>query len=153
MTNKNTQPHDKYEECIAHVIWAAHILFYLAGERNQTKLLPDIDDNDSDDDDFDAKTDREAELILTDSSDSVRSKLLDCVAELVSPCKGWDHVVATGLRESADAFDIDIARNDGFCMDRDAKNGEFRTTAADTKTYLEQLENFLTDLSAAGMNF
>ncbi len=153
MTDKDTQPHDKYEECIAHVIWAAHILSYLTGTRNQTKLLPEPDlDEDCEDDDFDAKTDCEAELILTDSSDSVRYKLLDCIAELVSPCKGWDHVVAAGLRESNDGFEIDVARNDGFCMDRDPGNGDFKVKETDRK-YLEQLEDFLRGISAAGMTF
>ena len=32
-----------YEEHIAHVIWAAHILHYLSGERSQTGLLPELD--------------------------------------------------------------------------------------------------------------
>jgi hypothetical protein len=42
--------HYNYEEHIAHVIWAAHILPYLSGERSQTGLLPELDT----DEDFDA---------------------------------------------------------------------------------------------------
>lgn len=150
-TLQNITMSDKYEECIAHVIWAAHILYYLVGERSQTRLLPELDEEeDFDGDELDVKT--ENKVILTRSGDLVRSRFLDCVAELVSPSKGWDHVIATGLRESIDSIEIDITRNDGFGIAAGLESGTFRAGDADTQ-YFEHLQRYLASASEESMNF
>ena len=142
---------DKYEECIAHVIWAAHILHYLVGERSQTRLLPELDDEeDFDGDELDVET--ENEVILTNSGDLVRSRFLDCIAELVSPSKGWDHVTTTGLRESMDSIEIDITRNDGFGIAGGLEGGKFHAEDADTQ-YFEHLQKYLASASEESMTF
>jgi hypothetical protein len=82
MSGSNIHNHVEYEESMARVVWAANILYYLVGERNQSQLFPELDEDDFDGDDFDAET--ENEVVLTGSGDSVRSKFLDCVAELAS---------------------------------------------------------------------
>ncbi|KAI9740068.1 MAG: hypothetical protein M1818_004819 [Claussenomyces sp. TS43310] len=150
MSDFNAYNRGKHEECIAHVVWAAHILHDLAGERSQTRLLPELDpEEDFDGDELDAKT--ESEVILASSGDLIRSKLLDCVAELVSPSKGWDHVVTTGLRESADSIEIDITRNDGFSMTGGSKRKKSRRKGVDTQ-YFEHLQNYLASASGESVS-
>lgn len=126
----------EYEARVARVIWAAHILHYLNGERNQAQPLPEPDI----DDDFRghaAATDIETENdTLTNSVDSIRSKFLDAVAELLSPSKGWDYVVCTGLRESTNRIDLDVARNDGFSRTAEAQGGQ-------PTWYINQLQKYL----------
>ncbi|KAL4876938.1 hypothetical protein BJY04DRAFT_210300 [Aspergillus karnatakaensis] len=111
-----TYPH---EESIARVVWAAHILSYLTNKRNHEELY-DVGNNaqrDSDTDELsDCDTDYETEktVVLSGPRDSVRRKFLDCTAQLLSPCKGWDGVTATAIREAEDGVEVDIAGNDGF---------------------------------------
>ncbi|KFY19104.1 hypothetical protein V493_08143 [Pseudogymnoascus sp. VKM F-4281 (FW-2241)] len=140
MSGSNIYNHVGYEESMARVVWAANILYYLVGERNQSQLFPELDEEDFDGDDFDAET--ENEVVLTGSGDSVRSKFLDCVAELASPSKGWDYVVATGLKESVDSIEIGIARNDGFHI-----AGGLQSTTSHAKKsnmqYLDHLQKYL----------
>jgi hypothetical protein len=142
-----------HEQRIAHVVWAAHILSYLTGERSNTTLLPPEldDDEDFDADKFDAETDKTGGF--TDSDHSLRFKFLDCVAELLSPSKGWQHVLATGLRESEDSIDIDIARNDGFDTAQSYYSvGESHVEVADLHSYLGHLQKYLLSTSERGMN-
>jgi hypothetical protein len=130
-----------YEEHIAHVIWAAHFLHYLSGERSQTGLLPELDtDEDFDADEPDVET--QNGIIQTASVDSVRAKFLDCVAELLSPSKGWDYVVSAGLRESVECIELDVARNDGFSQTIESKAGEPLVRDANT-WYINQLQKYL----------
>jgi hypothetical protein len=130
-----------YEEHIAHVIWAAHILHYLSGERSQTGLLPELDaDEDFDVDEPDVET--QNDIIQTAPVDSVRSKFLDCVAELLSPSKGWDYVVSAGLRESVECIELDVARNDGFSQTVESKVGDPLVRDGNT-WYINQLQKYL----------
>ncbi|KFZ20164.1 hypothetical protein V501_00274, partial [Pseudogymnoascus sp. VKM F-4519 (FW-2642)] len=139
--SSNTYNHVEYEESMARVVWAANILYYLVGERNQSQLFPELDEDD------DAKT--ENEVVLTGSGDLVRSKFLDCVAVLASPSKGWDYVVATGLKESVDSIEIGIARNDGFHI-----AGGLQSTTSHAKKakklntqYLDHLQKYIASAS------
>jgi hypothetical protein len=104
------------EERIARIIWVIHILSYLTKERSHTGLQQldanDNEDEPDDDDELDAATERMA--CLSGSKESIRFRILDCVAQLLSPSKGWDYVVATALREREDFVEIDVARNDCF---------------------------------------
>lgn len=142
-----------YEQRIAHVVWGAHILHYLTGERsNTTPLLPELDgDEGFDVDKLDVQTDKAGDLI--DSDQSLRFKFLDCVAELLSPSKGWQHVVATGLRESEDFVVIDIARNDGFDIAQSFyRVRESHIEVANLHSYLGHLQKYLLSTSERGMN-
>ena len=130
-----------YEEQIAHVIWAAHILHYIGGDRSQTGLLPELDN----DEDFAADepdVDTQNDTIHTASADSVRSKFLDCIAELLSPSKGWDFVVAAGLRESVECIELDVARNDGFTQTVASTAGESLDQEGNM-WYISQLQKYL----------
>ena len=134
-----------YEQRIAHVVWAAHILSYLTrGRSHTTLLLPELDDDEDFDADIllDAETDKARSLV--DSDPLLRFKFLDCVAELFSPSKGWQHVVATGLRESEDFVNIDVARNDGFDRAQSYYSvGESDAEVADLDSYLGHVQNYL----------
>lgn len=142
-----------YEQRIAHVVWAAHILSYLTGGRSNTTLsVPELDDDeDLDADKLEVKTDQAGGL--TDSDRSLRFKFLDCVAELLSPSRGWQHVVATGLRESEDFIDIDIARNDGFDTAQSYYSvRESHVEVADLHSYLGHIQKYLLSTFEQGMN-
>lgn len=93
----------------------------------------------------------ENEVVYTGSGDSVRSKFLDCVAELASPSKGWDYVAATGLKESVDSIVIGLARNDGFHI-----AGGLQSTASHAKNsntqYLDHLQKYLASATEESMN-
>ena len=108
----------EHEEVIARVGWAIFILSYLTQKRSHAELpLCDDDEEDKDEDhdeqgDLDADTERT--VVLNGPEDSIRSKFLDCIAQLLSPSKGWHNVSATALREHEDHVAIDIARNDCF---------------------------------------
>ncbi|KAF4631807.1 hypothetical protein G7Y89_g6314 [Cudoniella acicularis] len=129
-----------YEERIAHVVWAAHILSYLAGERNQTGLI-DFTEEGFDGEESDAETDKGIDL--TGSDGSIRRKFLDCVAELLSPSKGYDYVVTTGLRESEDYVEIDVARNGDF-----GEPGSRNSVAKSTyRRYFDHFEEYLASAS------
>jgi hypothetical protein len=107
------------QECFARVVWAVHILYYLTKTRSHEELLEaesnvesGSDTDDSSDDEIDYNT--ENKVILSGPQDSIRRKFLACIAQLLSPCKGWDGVTATAIREGEDGVEVDIARNDGF---------------------------------------
>lgn len=53
-------------------------------------------------------------MIVSNPRASVYEKFLDCIAQLLSPCKGWNGVTATAIREREDGVEVDVARNDGF---------------------------------------
>ncbi|KAI1141100.1 hypothetical protein F5Y05DRAFT_299180 [Hypoxylon sp. FL0543] len=105
----------EFEERRAHVLWAAHILSYLTNQRpleSMRQSLPGEEDDEIEPSELDADT--EGTMILTESLSSIRCKFLDCVAQLLSPSKGWDYVVATAIREDISSTEILVARNDGF---------------------------------------
>ncbi|KAF3397907.1 hypothetical protein F1880_006246 [Penicillium rolfsii] len=147
------EPHkaslDPQQECLARVVWAAHILFYLTKTRRHEEL-PEAESNvdsdsntdDSSNDDTDYQT--EKNTILSGPQDSIRRKFLDCIAQLLSPCKGRDGVTATAMREGEDGVEVDISRNDRFLSDGECFDG-------DILGYREMLEKYLED-SSGGMN-
>ena len=63
--------------------------------------------------------DTEITAALTGTEDLIQTKVLDCIAQLFSPAKGWAHVTATAIRWREDFVEIDIARNDSFRMSSD----------------------------------
>jgi hypothetical protein len=141
METPSSYARHNYDEHIAHVIWAAHILHYLSGERSQTGLLPELEtDEDFEADESDVET--QNNMIQTAPIDSVRSKFLDCVAELLSPSKGWDYVVSAGLRQSVECTEIDVARNDGFSRIVESEAGEQLVRDGNT-WYIDQLQKYL----------
>ncbi|KAJ5654960.1 hypothetical protein N7490_001963 [Penicillium lividum] len=135
------------EECLARVVWAAHILYYLTKNRNHEELHEtdgNVECGSSTDDSSDNETVYETEknMILSAPRDSVRQKFLDCIAQLLSPCKGWDGVTATAIREGEDGVCVDIARNDGFHSDEGCFNNE-------VMGYCKILEEYLYDSAGA----
>ncbi|KAI8623618.1 hypothetical protein F5Y19DRAFT_492466 [Xylariaceae sp. FL1651] len=102
------------EERTARIIWVVHILSYLTKGRSHTGLQqPHADDEEElDGGELDAIT--EVITDLSESKESIRFRILDCVAQLLSPSKGWGYVVTTALREREDFVEIDVARNDCF---------------------------------------
>jgi hypothetical protein len=105
---------------VAQVLWAAHILALVSKTgshtQGQTPRDPFVEDEEEHEDvnDIDSDTERAANLAGTD--DSVQRKVLDCIAQLFSPAKGWASVTATALRQREDFVEVDIARNDSFHM-------------------------------------
>ncbi|KIW47410.1 uncharacterized protein PV06_00107 [Exophiala oligosperma] len=136
-----------YGESIARVVWAAHILSYLTGEQSHAETLQsetgDEDEDDSDGSESDAETDKWSDLTSADKH--IRSKFLDCVAELLSPENGWDHVVAVGLLECEDFIEIDVARNDGFHAVKSQQGGSTRAEGAGLQ-YIEHLREYLSSI-------
>jgi hypothetical protein len=106
----------EHEQRTARVAWAVCILYCLTQKRSHTELpLPDATEEEEEgygQSDLDAET--EKMVVLQGSRASIRSKFLDCIAQLLSPSKGWDNVTATALREHEDFVPIDVARNDCF---------------------------------------
>ena len=125
MTELHRTPTSSHEEYIARVIWAAHIISYLSKSRSHSELHEaesKTEEYDSDTDEpSDDETDYETEktVVLSGSRNSVRRKFLDCIAQLLSPCKGWDGVTATAIREGEDGVEVGVSRNDGFLSDGD----------------------------------
>ncbi|GKZ40822.1 hypothetical protein AbraIFM66951_006356 [Aspergillus brasiliensis] len=114
------------EEDVAHIVWAAHILAYLTKGRSHAQAEQSGDaaasDADSETDTeaaFDDETDTATEkaAALSSSRDSVQRKFLDCICQLLSPCKGWDGVTAAALREEEGGVIVDVARNGGVDSD------------------------------------
>lgn len=142
-----------YGESIARVVWAAHILSYLTGEQSHAETLQsetgDEDEDDSDGSESDAETDKWSDLTSADKH--IRSKFLDCVAELLSPENGWDHVVAVGLLECEDFIEIDVARNDGFHAVKSQQGGSTRAEGAGLQ-YIEHLREYLSSILDQGVN-
>lgn len=141
MDGLHRMPIYRHEECIARVVWAAHILSYLTNNRNHAELheAENNAERDSDTDErSDCETDYETEktVILSGPRYSVRRKFLDSIAQLLSPCKGWDGVTATAIREGEDGVEVDIARNDAFLSDEDRFDSE-------VVGYCKMLEKYL----------
>ncbi|RHZ69172.1 hypothetical protein CDV55_107132 [Aspergillus turcosus] len=137
-----------HEESITRVVWAAHILSCLTNTRYHEEQH-EVDDAERDgdtDEPSDCETDYETveTAVLSGTRDSIRRKFLDCIAQLLSPCKGWDGVTATAIREGEDRVEVDIARNDGFLLDEDCFGSE-------TVGYCKMLEEYLAG-SAGGTN-
>lgn len=129
------------EDRIARIVWAAHILSYLTKGRSHEQLHGTDDnveytDNEDESSDDDQVCETEKNMILTGPRDSVRRKFLDCIAQLMSPCKGWDGVTATAMQEGEDRLRVDIARNDGFGSDEGCFDD-------DTMEYCKMLEEYL----------
>ncbi|KAI9375261.1 hypothetical protein BJX61DRAFT_182665 [Aspergillus egyptiacus] len=149
MTGLHKTPIYPHEESIARVVWAAHILSYLTNTRNHEKLhkAENNAERESDTDELSGcETDDETEktVILSGPRSSVRRKFLDCIAQVLSPCKGWNGVTAAAIREAEDGVEVDIARNDGFLSD----DGCFDSQIVG---YCKMLEEFLAG-SAEGTN-
>lgn len=120
---EHSEASDSCQERVACVLWAAQILALLSmagsrplaqtphdssGEKEEDHEDLDIGDNDGDTD---------IAAALTGTADSIQKKVLDCVAQLFSPAKGWDYVTATAMRQREDFVEIGVARNDSFRMD------------------------------------
>ncbi|KAL4962166.1 uncharacterized protein BDV14DRAFT_179123 [Aspergillus stella-maris] len=149
MTGLNRTPIYSHEESIARVVWAAHILSYLTNNQNHEELH-EPENNAEPDSDTDELSDCESNyetekiVILSSPRNSVRRKFLDCVAQVLSPCKGWDGVTAAAMREGEDGVEVDIARNNGFLSDDDCFDSQI-------VGYCKMLEGFLAG-SAGGTN-
>ncbi len=98
------------------VTWAILIMSYLTPSRSHASLHTSDEEFDEE---FDAEFDRssldtETAEILNRPTDPDRARFLDCIAQLLSPNKGWDYVCATAMRENEDCVTINVARNDSF---------------------------------------
>ncbi|KAF2204610.1 hypothetical protein GQ43DRAFT_428801 [Delitschia confertaspora ATCC 74209] len=103
----------------------------MAEGRRHVKVSPTepIDDDERlENKDLDA--DAEKDAVLAGLNDSICSRFLDCVAELLSRSKGRQHVVATALREIDDCVEIQVARDSGY--------GSF-SKSSDKKKYFRKL--------------
>lgn len=141
MAEPHRTPNYPPEECTARVVWAAHILSYLEGKKKQNELHEagrkvecSSESDESSDDETDYETEKNA--VLSGPRNSVRQKFLDCIAQLLSPCKGWDGVTATAIREREDGVEVDVARNDGFLSGENRLDGEIRGYCAMMEEYL-----------------
>ncbi len=121
---EHSKASDSCQGRVAHVIWAAHILAYLSKKESHPLVQQpghssndeEGDHEDMDAEDIDADTDITAALTGTTDSILIQTKVLDCIAQLFSPAKGWAYVTATAIRQREDFVEIDIARNDSFNM-------------------------------------
>jgi predicted lipoprotein len=119
---EHTRKSSNCQERVAHVIWAARILAYLSkaaghpqpsdSSNNEEEELRDVHVED-------VNADTEIAAALTGTDDLIQTKVLDCIAQLFSPAKGWAHVTATAIRQREDFVEINIARNDSFNMRSD----------------------------------
>lgn len=121
MAGPHRKPIYPQEECLARVVWAAHILYYLTKNRSHAELLEtenttEIGGHTDDSSDYEADYETEKNMILSGPRDSIRQKFLDCIAQLLSPWKGWNGVTATAIREGEAGVEVDIARNDEFLI-------------------------------------
>ena len=155
-TTPSTPEHDGL---IAQVGWAVFILSYLTNKRSQVELLRCDADKDEEEEeeeedhehgDLDAETERT--VVLQGPRDSVRSKFLDCIAQLLSPSKGWDNVCATALREREDFVAIDVARNDCFGMASSGSADEQVCTFEGYEAeYCSEMTNYLSMTQQGGI--
>lgn len=140
------------EEYIAHVVWAAHILSYLTKKRSHNELPQPQAEGDEDLECSESDAETERTVFLQGPRESIRSKFLDCIAQLLSRSKGWENVTATALREREDFVEVDIARNDCFGMARNGRPGQhvyaFGRAEAD---YCRKLEAYLSTKAQQGM--
>jgi hypothetical protein len=126
------------EEQVARIVWSAHILSYLAKKCNLSESEPTAeenalaveqdgdndsvvehendgdDDDDDDDDSIHSVTDSERTALLSDPQDNIAKRLLNCIAQLLSPRHRWAYVTATAMKEHEDFVEIFVARNDCF---------------------------------------
>ena len=115
----------EYEERTARVVWAAHILSYLTKTRSHIELQqPDAVEEEEGLDCGELNADTERAAVLQCPRESIRSKFLDYIAQLLSPYKGWENVTATAFSERGDFVEIDVARNDCFGIARNSGPGE-----------------------------
>jgi len=144
------------EELTARIIWAGHILSYLTRHQSNIRLqgaqqVNEIEeDEEIGDDQDDAATERMASL--SGSQESIRFQFLDCIAQLLSPSKGWKNVTATALRERENYVEIDAARNDCFGNTRE---DWFAGIASDSgvveeEEYFRKLENYMAAVAQQG---
>ncbi|KAJ5642342.1 hypothetical protein N7490_006342, partial [Penicillium lividum] len=68
-------------------------------------------------------------------------RFLNCIAQLLSPCKRWDWVTAAAIREGEEEVVVDITRNNGFVSDEDNE----------IMSYCKMLEKYLDSSTRAGM--
>lgn len=130
------------EERLARVVWAAHILCYLTKNRSHAELVKaentaEIGSHTDDSSDHESDYETEKKMILSGPRHTIRRKFLDCIAQLLSPCKGWDGVTATAIREGEDGVEADIARNDNFLLDGGRSDGDFLEYCKMLEEYLE----------------
>ncbi|OJJ85389.1 uncharacterized protein ASPGLDRAFT_168477 [Aspergillus glaucus CBS 516.65] len=124
-----------HEVRAARIVWAAHILSYLTNNRSHAELHQlDADPGEFEDCASDYKT--ENNVVLTGPEEFVRQKFLNCIAQLLSPSKGWDFVTAVAVRESENFVEVDVARNDSF-LSEDNDHGY------ETRDYCSKLEEYL----------
>ncbi|KAK2734482.1 hypothetical protein FQN55_002652 [Onygenales sp. PD_40] len=125
----------KASDELVHVVWASHILSYMnpytiiASDR-PSNLQSKQEVNDDDGSDFDDGPNHDFSSIdnepLTDNSEVLRQKFLDCICELLAHTKGGKTVTATALREKEDEVEVDIARNNGFNAKDEAYLGSLK---------------------------
>ena len=140
--------------CTARVAWAVYILYCLTQKRSHTELpLPDATEEEEEgygQSDLDAETERM--VVLQGPSASIRFKFLDCIAQLLSPSKGWDNVTATALREHEDFVAIDVARNDSFGAVSNSWPGQHACAFGRRETkYCAELKNYLSTTQQGGL--
>jgi len=141
LPHQHTIPGPK--EQIARIVWATHILWHLTKSRSHNELLLQPDAGEEEEGgELDAETERAT--FIQGSRESIRSKFLDCIAQLLSPSKGWGSVAATALREREDFVEIDVARND--CFDIAGIDVE-----GPEQDYCRALEQFLSAGTQPGM--
>ncbi|KAJ5812387.1 hypothetical protein N7474_008688 [Penicillium riverlandense] len=124
-----------HKERVAHIIWAAHILFYITSSRSHAK----ISQHSADTEEFeDCETDYETEkaVVMAGPRESVCRKFLDSIAQLLSPSKGWAGVTATALREWESYIEVDIARNDCFLINMNVPDYEVTRYCRSLEQYL-----------------
>ncbi|RJE17542.1 hypothetical protein PHISCL_10122 [Aspergillus sclerotialis] len=144
-----------HNERIARIIWAAHMLFYLTNTQSHNRQPQDTKNNGECDDrdtnePSDNETDYETEraVILSGSRTPIRRKFLDCIAQLLSPCKGWNGVTATAIREGEDGVEVDVARNDGFFSRGDRADSAVITYCTRLEGYLAGCDEGSTEVTA-----
>jgi hypothetical protein len=157
VTMSSVPPTGPAAERPTRIIWAAHILKYLSGDRCHTRsgsadikvssagVAPDGEDpvggkSDSDDDGMDTVTERAA--VLSRTHIDIQRTFLDALAELLSPRKGWDHVTATSLREHGGRVTITVSRNDAFGRKKGSDDGaKSRDLLATLSMYLSRCDS------------
>jgi hypothetical protein len=141
-----TQSTLEHKQRTARVAWAVFILYYLTLKRSHTELPLAHASNEEEEGYGQSNLHAETEriVVLQGPSVSIRAKFLDCIAQLLSPSKGWDKVTATALREHEDFVEIDVARNDcfGTTSNRWPRQNECAFTRAEAENCRE-LKNYL----------
>ncbi|KAJ6009386.1 hypothetical protein N7522_004402 [Penicillium canescens] len=155
-------------ECTVRVVWAAHILSYLKDNQNHEELHEaenNLECGSNIDESSDYETDYETDknVIMSGPRNSVRQKFLDCIAQLLSPCKGWNGVTATAIREGEHGVEVDIARNDSFPSDEDSFGDEtmgyckmlevYLAGSADTETGINTTATSLTEFELKAIDY